>query len=160
MSSYKPAAPGVRVAKCQFGRGVFAKWEFEEGDCLGEVRGRVIQDPEYGSNYCMDLGNDCSLEPRSPFRYLNHCCEPNCQIAFEEIDFDTGLPLEIPRLYIQAIQDIEKGEQLTIDYAWSADSAIPCGCGSENCRGWIVDEKEWCELQARLTAAVIGDEEE
>ena len=27
---------------------------------------------------------------------------------------------------------------MTIDYAWPADSAIRCQCGSENCRGWIV----------------------
>ena len=41
-------------------------------------------------------------------------------------------------MHLYASQFIRSGEELTIDYAWSADWAIPCGCESRVCRGWIV----------------------
>jgi len=44
-------------------------------------------------------------------------------------------------------KDIKQGDELTIDYAWSADAAIPCGCGSKNCRGYVVSEKELSKLK-------------
>jgi hypothetical protein len=46
------------------------------------------------------------------------------------------------RVWLVALRVIQPGEELTIDYAWEAEAAIPCGCGSANCRGWIVDEAE------------------
>jgi SET domain-containing protein len=45
-------------------------------------------------------------------------------------------------IQLVALRDIRPDEQLTIDYAWPADSAIPCGCDSPNCRGWVVDADE------------------
>ena len=41
---------------------------------------------------------------------------------------------------------IYPGEEITIDYGWPAVSAIPCLCGSERCRGWIVNMEELPEL--------------
>lgn len=43
---------------------------------------------------------------------------------------------------VETLQPIRKGEEITVDYAWPASWAVPCFCGSENCRGWIVDKKE------------------
>ncbi len=37
---------------------------------------------------------------------------------------------------------VHAGEELTIDYGWPAEVAIPCLCGSRHCRGWIVDPDE------------------
>ena len=50
--------------------------------------------------------------------------------------------LGLPEIWIEAIAEINPGDQLTIDYGWPADSAIPCRCGAINCRGWIVAEEE------------------
>ena len=45
-------------------------------------------------------------------------------------------------IWVESIKDIMPNEQLTIDYAWTADRAMKCLCGSAQCRGWIVDPSE------------------
>ncbi len=37
-----------------------------------------------------------------------------------------------------SVRDIEKGEELTIDYHFDKDvEKVPCYCGAKNCRGTI-----------------------
>ncbi|MCA9191337.1 MAG: SET domain-containing protein-lysine N-methyltransferase [Planctomycetales bacterium] len=123
----------VQVCQTTIGKAVFAKRAIDSGAEVGVVRGRVIHEEGYGSEYCIDLGNDLGLEPHAPFRYLNHSCEPNCELTIWE-DEETG-KLSVT---VQALAYIQPGQELTIDYAWPVDAAIPCLCGTANCRGWIV----------------------
>lgn len=137
----------VKVLQTEIGRGVFAARRFEPEETIGEVRGRVMDDPEYASTYCIEINANRSLEPFSPFRYLNHCCEPNCELAYwDEIEQKTGER----QLWVQALKTIEAGEELLIDYAWAADAAIPCLCRAPTCRGWIVDLNDMARLKERL----------
>lgn len=129
----------VRVGRARHGRGVFSQVAFQPDQVIGEVRGRVIDDPEYGSSYSMDLGGTLTLEPRAPFRYLNHSCSPNCELFMYEPSDDATL---VQRMFLQAIAPIGPGDELTIDYGWPAETAIPCDCSSPNCRRWIVDPTE------------------
>lgn len=57
--------------------------------------------------------------------YLNHSCDPNCGFSGEII--------------VTAMRDIEKGEQITIDYAMCSSNEKSlgmkdCSCGSDFCR--------------------------
>ena len=134
-------SPLVCVGKVPFGKGVFATQDIPAGTDLGEVQGKVIDDPDYSSPYCIDLGSRYSLEPRAPYRYLNHCCSPNCQLMTHETVCEDGTPG--PReVRVEALIDISGDVELTIDYQWSATGAIRCLCGSQACRGWIVAEEE------------------
>jgi hypothetical protein len=130
----------VRVGETALGKAVFAIRRFQKDQVIGVIQGAVIDDPEYGSSYCMDLGNDRSLEPIAPFRYLNHSCDPNAEIfSFTYGPYSSDRPNQ---LFLQALRPIKPGDEITIDYAWTADCAIPCLCGSTKCRGWVVDEAE------------------
>ena len=71
---------GVRIGKTSYGLGVFAFAFIPGGTPIARVSGHVIHDPNYGSDYCIDAGNGKVLEPSPPFCYLNHSCEPNCQL--------------------------------------------------------------------------------
>jgi hypothetical protein len=71
---------GVRVGKVLYGLGVFAFAFIPKGTPLGRIQGRIINDPNYGSDYCINAGENKVLEPGPPFCYLNHSCEPNCQL--------------------------------------------------------------------------------
>ncbi|MDR1270173.1 MAG: hypothetical protein LBK82_11675 [Planctomycetaceae bacterium] len=71
---------GVRIGKVSYGLGVFAFAFIPEGTPLGRIQGKIINDPDYGSDYCICAGDGKVLEPGPPFCYLNHSCEPNCQI--------------------------------------------------------------------------------
>lgn len=134
----KKGAGALRIGRTPLGRGLFARRRYRPQQVIGVVRGQVIEDPDYASDYCIELGEGRCLEPAAPFRYLNHSCEPNCELFFWETD--QAAPLD--RLWLQALRPIEPGEELTIDYAWPADAAIPCDCGAAGCRGWIVLTEE------------------
>ena len=141
--STRKRAPAVRIGRTPLGRGLFARRRFRPQQVIGVVRGQVIDDPGYSSDYCIELNEGRGLEPAAPFRYLNHSCEPNCELFFWEPEE----PAPLDRLWLQALRPIEPGEELTIDYAWPADAAIPCGCGAADCRGWIVAAEELATLQ-------------
>jgi SET domain len=74
--------------------------------------------------------------------YLNHACEPN---AF--LDFST--------LSVTALRSIQKGEEITINYAateYKMRNSFRCGCGSPTCLGMIEGFKYLArDQQIRLT---------
>lgn len=124
----------VVVQETHVGKGVFARRKFKTDAIIAEMTGELIHDPEYTSSYCVDMGDDVALEPDPPLRFLNHSCDPNCELFVYEDD--------LFRLYLVTLRPIQAGEELTIDYGWPADVAIPCLCGSKNCRGWVVDPED------------------
>lgn len=147
-SMWKPTLrlQSIEIAETPYGLGVFAKRRFKGGKVVGEVRGKYIDDPDYGSHYCIDLGIGVSMEPIAPFRFLNHSCDPNCILMLPP-DGDPGYARKRPKIKLETLREIEVGEQMTIDYAWPADAAIPCGCQSKHCRGWIVDVAQLAQVR-------------
>jgi len=137
----------VFVAFAPYGRGVFAKKAIRQGKVVGRISGQLIGDVEHGSDYCIDMKGQYCLEPYPPLRYLNHSCEPNCELVEVEADPECGL--STPTLWLDSLRDITEGEQLTIDYSWPASGSIPCQCGSSKCRGWIVDPEEITQLPTK-----------
>ncbi len=137
----------IRVGSSSIGTGVFATEEFSPEEIVGEIDGHFIEDANYGSDYCIHLEGDYSLEPAAPFCYLNHCCQPNCVLAFcwEEGE-------EKPTVWVEAIRPIQPEDELTIDYAWPAEMAIRCECGSPECRGWVVAEESLHEVDQTESA--------
>ena len=140
----KLAKRGLRIGRSPVGKAVFATRRIIDGTCIGEIEGEIIFDDTYASRYAFDLENGAQLEPAAPFRFVNHSCEPNC--AFDLIGVEgsaspTADPSTARRLLIFAINDIESGEELTIDYNWPASFAIRCNCKTPSCRGWIVSRK-------------------
>jgi uncharacterized protein len=131
----------VSIGRTAVGRGVFARRRYREEEAIGEITGEVIEDAQYGSDYCYDIGERLRLEPALPFRYVNHSCDPNCEFDWFDVT-ENGEPSPRRRLFLFALRDIRPGEELTIDYNWSAAAAIPCRCHSPNCRGWIVNEDQ------------------
>ena len=131
----------LSVRNTSVGKGVFAERAFPKNSVVGDITGVIIDDPNYGSDYSMCLGDGRSLEPGPPFRFLNHSCDPNCDYDWDDVeDPETG---QVDReVYLVAKRDIFAGEQLTIDYNWPANCKIACKCGSDNCRGWVVSLDE------------------
>ncbi|MCA9215529.1 MAG: SET domain-containing protein [Planctomycetales bacterium] len=142
MESDRTKRRSVRIGQTKVGKGVFARRAYPKSAVVGEIAGDVIDDPDYTSDYCIELNDRLSLEPYAPFRFLNHCCDPNCEFDFDEVELGPDGEYVIPTVYLFAMHDIEAGEELTIDYNWPASNAIPCECGSLACRGWVVAEDE------------------
>jgi hypothetical protein len=132
--------PAVDVRESRLGKGVFTLQPFRKYEIIGDVCGAIITGAEYDSAYCMELGRGRTLEPSGPFRFLNHSCDPNCELFYQEPTDGREEPAD--RLWLKALRTIQAGEELTIDYAWPAERAIQCLCGAANCRRWIVAAEE------------------
>ncbi len=135
---------GIRVGAAKYGNGVYATKSFDADEVVGQVQGYIVYDRDHYSDYCIDLSEDCSLEPAAPFRFVNHSCSPNCQ--FVHYDLEAEDKIVGAEIWLETIRPLAADEQLTIDYAWPASGAILCECESDNCRGWIVAEEELDQL--------------
>lgn len=87
------------------GMGLFCALDFEEGSS-DFVHGILIPAASAG-DHTFDWDDDNSFEPYPPYRFLNHSDTPNCEVAYDE---------EWSAMTIEALRDIEAGEELTIDY--------------------------------------------
>ncbi len=78
-------------------------------------------------------------------RLINHSCNPNCETWIEE-----------DQIFVYALRDLKKGEELTFNYGFEADTYEdhPCRCGSEKCVGYIVAKEEWPKLKELLNEVI------
>lgn len=87
-------------------------------------------------HYCLELSGGLVLDGHrmgSLCRFVNHSCKPNCGMAKIYVD---GLP----RMILQAEEDISAGTELTYDYKFdNFEDMTPqqCFCGAESCRGTL-----------------------
>lgn len=137
----QPEADSVRVKVTHLGQAVFANRGFPGQAIIGEITGPVTEGDSGMDEYTFEFSPTSFLTPVSPFRFLNHSCNPNCEFeVFEEPSLNDQ-PAR-PGLYLSAIRDIQPGEELTIAYNWPAECAIPCQCNDQDCVGWVVDHRE------------------
>lgn len=97
-----------------------------------------------GAVYIFILNNRYDIDGNVPYntaKYINHSCSPNC-----ETEIING------KIWIIAIKDIKKGEELSYDYCYGLDNyeEHPCRCGCPNCIGYIVAEEHWPKLKTIL----------
>lgn len=128
---------GLSVRKTQIGQGVFATKTFRKGQSIGAMQGQIITGDDYDPAYVVDITGGV-FDPAAPWRYLNHCCEPNAQLFEEE-----ATARKPPSIVVVALKTVRRGDQVTIDYGWPADEfSLRCLCGAAACRGWVVADTE------------------
>ena len=112
----------------------------KEGDKRADKQIRKAKkDKNNGMVYVFELNKRYDIDGDVDYnfaKYINHSCNPNCEV------YGTGL-----KVWVYAIKDIKKGEELTYDYGFSFDEDykdFPCRCRSKNCVGYIVrEESRW-----------------
>ena len=142
------------------GRGVFATRLLRKGLKIIEYRGELIDKEESNrrgnalfeesqrtggaSVYIFDLDEKHDLDGNkewNPARLINHTCEPNAEMVDED-----------GRLFLYALREIRKGEEITFDYGYDIEHSLdhPCRCGTPSCVGYIVSREQWPKLRKRL----------
>ncbi len=138
----------VRHSKIH-GNGVFATRKIPAGACIIEYQGKRITEKQAEKRFGLDPENPFhtfffSLESGklidggdegNDARWINHSCEPNCEAQEEK-----------GRVFIHALRDIARGEELNYDYGLVIDEkmtkalkkAYECRCGSADCRGTML----------------------
>lgn len=133
----------------KYGKGVFAKKELKKDELLFVMGGYVcsIDDENNLNNFAEDkpieISENFSFSPLNPEdmdmmpqHYINHSCEPN--VGWKG------------QVFIVAMRDIKKGEEIVYDYAMIICSnsnsksyfTMNCECGSKKCRK-VIDEEGW-----------------
>ncbi len=151
---------GLRVGRSRIhGYGIFTTRPFTRGQLLllGDgVLWREADDfddtyalitPGYEKDSAGSDGPPMFWDLACQSRWINHCCEPNSAVDTKWI-----APEERVEAWWTAVCDIEKGEELTYDYAFSAECAEVCYCRAPGCRGLIVDADEIAQVPAELAA--------
>jgi SET domain-containing protein len=112
------------------GDGVFAAEAIREGTRIIDYAGELIRADEseeredrYSADGCIWVfrvnkawSRDANIDGNIA-RFINHACEPNCY--FEVAD---------KTIWIRALRDIRRGEELTYDYKTTGNRHIPCRC--------------------------------
>ena len=136
----------VKVRKSRIhNKGVFARRDIPKGTYMIEYFGRKISNDEAdriseeevanGVVYLFELDKNWTLDGNikgNDAKYINHSCEPNA----ESIN-DDG------RIWVEAVRDIKKGEEITYDYCLTTEDPEdhPCRCGAKSCRGLIAAKR-------------------
>jgi|TARA_B110000438_G_scaffold119994_1_gene117104 SET domain-containing protein len=105
------------------------------------------KDAKYGYDvtYLFTLNKKYLLDGDFKFntaRLINHSCDPNCEV----------LDISKTKIWVTAMRDIKKGEELSYDYGFGFDSNYKdhkCKCGSKNCVGFIVREGSRWRIKRR-----------
>ncbi|KAG8908274.1 hypothetical protein FRB99_007807 [Tulasnella sp. 403] len=109
--------PGVE----QNHRGVRARLDIPSGTFILQMGGWVSKDPWGNDLTRLSVVQTFSKKRKGqynalltgPVRFLNHRCQPNCEFRFL---IDPETTKELHALMIVASRNIQKGEELTIDY--------------------------------------------
>ena len=129
-------------------KGLYASKDIKSGAKIINYKGKLItnteveQNPKFDNDkdiYLFDINKRYSLDGDFSWntaRLINHSCDPNCEVDGKGY-----------KIWITAIKDIKKNEELTYDYGFSYDEdykQFPCKCRSKNCCGYIVrSESRW-----------------
>jgi len=148
-----PAARGAPLLEVRssevHGLGVFARERIPERSRIIEYLGERIShqeadrrydDHDENDNHTFLFNVDRGLVidagvNGNEARFINHSCEPNCESVIEH-----------RHVYIEALRDIEPGEELCYDYQIGRERGDPpnvdeiyaCRCGSPGCRGTML----------------------
>lgn len=141
-------APGIeKYMTDNKGWGVRTHMSINSGEFILEYIGEVVSDHEFKQrmstlythdthHYCLHLDGLLVIDGHrmgGDGRFVNHSCEPNCEMQKWTVNGQY-------RMALFALRDIEAGEEITYDYNFSLFNAAEgqeCKCGSEQCRGVI-----------------------
>ncbi|HYD96327.1 MAG TPA: SET domain-containing protein-lysine N-methyltransferase [Noviherbaspirillum sp.] len=153
-SAAEPAARPAYVVKNSrvHGRGVFATRKIPAGTCIIEYQGERItwkeavrrenlKAPDNFHTFFFSLESGRIIDGGSngnDARWINHACEPNCEAREED-----------GRVFIYALRDIARGEELNYDYGLILEErhtpalkrAYACLCGAPTCRQTLLAPK-------------------
>jgi SET domain-containing protein len=125
-----------------FGKGVFALQNISKKELLVMFGGYVmtLEEEQHLPKRIRDYAHQIApnfvfginkIKEIQPVDFINHSCDPNCGFRGQ--------------IFLVAMKDIKKGEQITFDYAMVLTIKgykFKCVCGSANCRGYVT-ENDW-----------------
>ena len=137
------------------GKGLYASKNIKAGTKIIDYIGKIVTNKQIDESdkydnskpiYLFTLNKRYTLDGDFSWNIaglINHSCENNCEYEGK------GL-----KIWVTAIKDIKKGEELTCDYGFGYDKdyrQFPCKCRSKNCCGFIIREESRWRLNQKFS---------
>jgi len=123
------------------GEGIVATRNFKQGDVV--MRGEIVRILGGNHSHAAQIGENVWAIHEGITHKANHSCDPNMGISLNETGGHDFV----------AVQDVEAGEELVLDYAMRnyqiEHFPYQCKCGSVDCRGSITGWKDLPEHKKR-----------
>jgi len=122
------------------GKGLFAAQDIQKGTRIMQYSGaRIPKEASMGriaegNAYIFAFNDRYDIDGKTlknRARYINHSCDPNCDIVVTK-----------RTIWIVAKRDIQEGEELSDNYGYTAKQSR-CQCGAKHCCGYILAEEYW-----------------
>lgn len=129
--------PGLKVVRSAVeGYGVITTRRRRKGSVIADVDGVLWRaaEEQRDDKYSLFLEPGVFFDMVDQTRWVNHSCEPNVVVEAGLTKSGNGWA------QLQALRDIDVGEELFYDYALPVELKEPCFCGTKSCRGWIVEK--------------------
>ena len=162
MNPLKTTSPYILIRRSAIhGRGIFARIDIARKTRIIEYTGQKITkaeaenqpDPQThrhkknrtrGTVYIFILNKRYDIDGNVAYntaRYINHSCDPNC-----ETEIIRG------KIWVIALRDIAKGEELFYNYGYDYDDYTDhrCFCRTNRCVGYILAEEHWPKLRKEI----------
>lgn len=114
------------------GRGLYATRDLKCGDFVLDFIGTTIP-LKQATVLSLQIDDDLALESTAQIDdFLNHSCCPNCKVVVVD-----------SKVYLVAVRDIKKDEELSFDYNTTEFDMVEqgcsflCDCGSDGCLGEV-----------------------
>jgi SET domain-containing protein len=154
------------------GTGVFSCKRIRKGEPIVEYKGALIThqqadelhhgDIDTGHTFLFTLNDKWIIDANrkgNVARWINHSCAPNA-IAFVH-EHKSGKAKK-DKVIIEALRDIEPGEEITYDYGFEFDvpytkkllAIWACRCGAPQCTGTMLKPKK--EVRRKTSAGKRG----
>ncbi|HVT36083.1 MAG TPA: SET domain-containing protein-lysine N-methyltransferase [Nevskiaceae bacterium] len=134
---------------------MFAARRIKRGERIAQYRGKVMthaqadrrpgNDESTGHTFLFTLNERYVIDGAQGgniARWINHSCAPNCEPVHLEDEDDPRQD----QIVIEAIRDIEAGEELGYDYGIPVEGRVTaeekkawaCHCGARRCKGTML----------------------
>uniref|UniRef100_A0AAY4BSU0 Histone-lysine N-methyltransferase, H3 lysine-36 specific n=1 Tax=Denticeps clupeoides TaxID=299321 RepID=A0AAY4BSU0_9TELE len=105
----------------------------DEEECRARIK--HAQENDICNFYMLTLDKDRIIDagPKgNQSRFMNHCCQPNCETQKWTVNGDT-------RVGLFALEDVPAGLELTFNYNLEClgNGKTVCKCGASNCSGFL-----------------------
>uniref|UniRef100_A0A8C2WZY1 Histone-lysine N-methyltransferase, H3 lysine-36 specific n=1 Tax=Cyclopterus lumpus TaxID=8103 RepID=A0A8C2WZY1_CYCLU len=147
------------------GWGLRCGHDIKKGQFVSEYVGEVIDEEECRSRirhaqendicnfYMLTLDKDRIIDagPKgNEARFMNHCCQPNCETQKWTVSGDT-------RVGLFSLVDVAAGTELTFNYNLEClgNGKTVCKCGAPNCSGFLGVRPKVRANDARLNTRVV-----
>jgi len=140
-------------------KGLYASQNIKSAKIIINYKGKLVTKKEVEKNpkfdndkaiYLFNINNRYDMDGDFEYndaRLINHSCNPNCEVDGKGV-----------KLWIVAIKDIKKGEELSYDYGFGYDEDYKqfiCKCGAKNCVGYIVREGSRWRIKKSRSVSVL-----